>query len=263
MPKATNLREEYDSFAELEAACRDFMTETNAKEHRVTRRRPADVLLDEQAQLHRIPDEPHTVAFGLSRLVPANTPMVTFENGQYSVPSHLLGERVFVRAYGAGRDSQVIVVHVGKNGPVEVARHAKKLPGRPSVVDEHFPDHPGARKTPGEYSPRPRTIVETEFLAIGDGAKAWLLEAAAAGAERLVSKMTDAIALAKISGAEAVDRALGVAAIHGRFGASDLLSLVSAGATNDIVAHTADEAKSLTQGTSAWHRLNTRIEGNK
>lgn len=262
VPKSTNLLPEYGAFAELETACRDFMTMINAKEHRIIRRWPADALLDEQAQLHRVPEEPHTVAFGLSRTVPVNTPMVTFENGQYSVPAHLIGEKVFVRSHGAGQDAQVIIVHVGRGGPVEVARHGKTMPGRPAIIDAHFPHRPSESKIPGEYTPRPRTIIETEFFAIGDGAKSWLLEAAASGAERLVPKMTDAIALAKIAGTAAVDRALGVAAIHGRFGANDLLSLVAAGSYDQEV-HAADEAKSLPQGTSAWHRLNTRTEGNK
>ena len=40
VPKDTNLREEYASFAELEAACEVFCTEVNARVHRVTRRAP-------------------------------------------------------------------------------------------------------------------------------------------------------------------------------------------------------------------------------
>jgi hypothetical protein len=41
-----------------------------------------------------VPDEPHTVVFGLARRVPPNTPMVTFEHGQYSVPQHFESHRV-------------------------------------------------------------------------------------------------------------------------------------------------------------------------
>ncbi|GGJ94650.1 hypothetical protein GCM10011372_36230 [Agromyces bauzanensis] len=81
VPRDTNLRPEYGSFAELEAACETFMEQVNNREHRVTRRKPAAMLEEEQPRLHRIPDTAHTVSFGLSRAVPDNTPMVTFENG--------------------------------------------------------------------------------------------------------------------------------------------------------------------------------------
>src|SRR5664279_3295063 len=98
VPKATNLRGEYGSFAEVEAACEAFMDLVNSREHRATRRKPAVMLTEETPRLHRIPETAHAVAFGLSRTVPDNTPMVTFENGQYSVPAHLLGARVFAPA---------------------------------------------------------------------------------------------------------------------------------------------------------------------
>ncbi len=83
VPKDTNLLPEYESFQAVEAACDAFMDQVNNREHRVTRRKPAVMLMEEMPRLHRVPDTAHTVAFGLSRMVPANTPMVTFENGQY------------------------------------------------------------------------------------------------------------------------------------------------------------------------------------
>ena len=83
VPKDTNLLPEYESFQAVEAACDAFMDQVNNREHRVTRRKPAVMLMEELPRLHRVPDTAHTVAFGLSRMVPANTPMVTFENGQY------------------------------------------------------------------------------------------------------------------------------------------------------------------------------------
>ena len=51
----------------------------------------ACALAEDRIRLHRVPDEPHTVVFGLARRVPANTPMVSFEHGQYSVPQALVG----------------------------------------------------------------------------------------------------------------------------------------------------------------------------
>ena len=46
---------QYDSFAELEAACEAFWTKVNARVHRVTRRAPADMLAEERARLHPVP----------------------------------------------------------------------------------------------------------------------------------------------------------------------------------------------------------------
>jgi len=252
VPKDTNLRPGYDSFAELEAACEAFMEEVNNREHRATRRKPTTVLAEEAPRLHRIPETAHTVAFGLSRTVPENTPMVTFENAQYSVPAHLLGARVFVRTHGTGPDEQVIIVHQGATGPVEVARHGRARPGSPAIKDEHFPG--GRTRIPGDYAVKARSADEAAFLAIGEGARTWLLEAAAAGTARMNVKMAEAVTLAKIAGTAVVDRALGDAAVHGRFAHRDLASILNANVRRTST-HTADEARSLTQGTSAWAGL--------
>lgn len=249
VPKDTNLRAEYDSFAELEAACDVFMDGVNHREHRVTRRKPTVMLEEERPRLHRVPDTAHTVAFGLSRSVPNNTPMVTFENGQYSVPAFLLGARVFVRSHGVGPDEQVIVVHVGIDGPVEVARHGRARPGSPAIDDAHFPNH--QEKVPGQYTITARSAAEAEFLGIGVGAHAWLLEAAAAGTTRMTMKMAEAVAWAKISGTARVDEALEQAATYGRFATGDLASLLGAAIVRGAT-HRADEKTSLAQGTAGW-----------
>lgn len=255
VPKDTNLRAEYATFAEVEAACQAFMDEVNNREHRATRRKPAVMLVEEQARLHRIPDTAHTVAFGLSRTVPSNTPMVTFENGQYSVPARLLGGKVFVRTHGVGPDEQIIIVHHSAGGPVEVARHPRARPGSPAINDAHFPDHHD--KVPGDYRVVPRSKAEAEFLGIGDGARTWLLEAAAAGTARMNVKMAEAVTLAKIAGAAVVDQALGTAAIHGRFATGDLASILNA-ATTKQPTHAAGESRSLTQGTGGWAAISHR-----
>jgi hypothetical protein len=186
VPKDTNLLEEYTSFAELEAACEAFCDQVNARTHRVTRRAPNEMLAQEQAALHPIPAVPHTVAFGVTRVVPGNTPMVAFEGGQYSVPHTLLGETVWVRVHGQGAEEEVIAVHVGPTGPVEVARHTRATPGSPKIDDTHFPPAPAG---PLDRKPLARDAAEAEFLAIGDGARLWLAEAAAAGTSKIRVKM--------------------------------------------------------------------------
>jgi len=139
VPKDTNLLEAYATFAELEAACVVFCEQVNARVHRVTRRAPVDMLAEERTRLHPLPTHPHTVAFGVTRTVAAKTPMVAFDGGSYSVPHILLGQTVWVRVHGRGADEQVIIVHSGAEGPLEVARHARATPGSPRLNEDHFP----------------------------------------------------------------------------------------------------------------------------
>jgi transposase len=252
VPTQTNLLEAYGSFAELEVACGEFTTLINARVHRLTRRAPVEMLAEEQARLHRVPDQPHTVAFGLARRVPVNTPMVSFEHGQYSVPQDLLGAQVWVRVHGLGAGERVIIVHLDpRRGPVEVARHRRAVPGSPRIDDEHFGGP--ADKLPGEYRVRPRNQAEAAFLAIGDGAQVWLAEAAAAGTSRIRAKMEAAVTMAKVAGNARVDWALGHAAVNGRFGYRDLSSILNA--QPPAARQTASETRSLAQGTSAWAKI--------
>ena len=254
VPKDTNLLPDYASFAELEAACESFCESVNARVHRVTRRAPAEMLAQERARLHAIPAHPHTVAFGVTRQVPVNTPMVAFEAGQYSVPHTLVGQSVWVRVHGRGDDERVVIVHVGAAGPVEVARHARATPGSPRMDDAHFPPAPAGAL---ERQPRAKSAAEVEFLALGDGARLWLSEAAAAGTTKMRMKMAEALALAKLFPAAEVDWALGHAAVHARFAEADLASILdhhhASGAAGPT--HQAGEDRSLTQGTARWAAL--------
>jgi hypothetical protein len=136
------------------------------------------MLAEERQRLHPLPAEPHTVTFGVTRVVPPTTPVVSFEGGQYSVPHTLLGETVWVRVHGTGSNQQVVIVHAGADGPREVARHARATPGSPRLDDAHFPPAPAGAV---ERTPRPRTPDEAAFLALGPGARLWLTETAAAG----------------------------------------------------------------------------------
>jgi hypothetical protein len=216
------------------------------------------MLAQERARLHPIPASPHTVAFGVTRTVPATMAMVSFEGGQYSVPSHLLGQTVWLRVHGRGADEQVIIVHVHATGPVEVARHARATPGSPRIDDTHFPPAP-----PGalERKPLARNEAEVAFLALGDGARLWLTEAAAAGTTKIRLKMAQAVTLAKLFPAKDVDWALGHAAVHARFAEADLASILDHHATTSATAppSRAGEDGSLTQGTAGWAALETPV----
>ncbi|WP_328460967.1 IS21 family transposase [Actinoplanes sp. NBC_00393] len=251
VPTSTNLLDQYRSFAELEAACRDFTEQVNARIHRDTRRRPAEALLDERDRLHPLPAQPFTVAFGTTRRVNWDC-TISVEGVRYSVPHHLVDTRVWARMHG----DELIVTAVGDDGPVEVARHPRAEPGRPSIVDEHYP--PRARQSDtDERVPRARTADEAAFLALGPGAAAWLVEAAAAGVRGVRRKMTEAVALAKLHDPADVDRALGTAALAGRFAHNDLLRLLAHQRGDDAAPTRASETHSLQPGTSAWSTFGT------
>lgn len=157
-----------------------------------------------------------------------------------------------MRTYGVGDGEQVVIIHLGPQGPVEVSRHHRATPGSPRLVEEHFPPAP-----PGalDRSPRARTAAEADFLALGEGARTWLVEAAA-GTTKMRVKMADALGLAKLVGAAEVDWALGHAAVHARFAEADLASILDHHAGRPSAgARQAGEDASLTQGTTAWARL--------
>jgi hypothetical protein len=247
VPTAVNLREAYGSFGELEAACAVFCGEVNARPHRITRRAPAEMLLEERARLHPVPAVPFTAVLGVTRRVDMMS-LVTFEGGQYSVPHELAGQVVHVRRHG----EHVVIACAGPDGAREVARHLETSPGSPRITDAHYPPAP-----PGALNrePKARSKAEGEFLAIGPGAGLWLAEAAAAGTARVRAKMSQAVQLAVLHGAQAVDRALGQAAAAGRFADGDLASILAhqASAAPGELSR-AGEDRTLAQGTSGWAR---------
>jgi len=253
VPTDANLLGEYGSFAELEAACQAFCDQVNARAHRITRRAPAEMLSEELPRLHPVPVAPFAAALGVTRRVDAMS-LVTFEGGQYSVPHQLAGQAVYVRRHGG----HVVISHAGPAGPAEAARHQVTTPGSPRVEDAHYPPAP-----PGALhrTPKPRTSAEAQFLGIGDGAVLWLAEAAAAGACRVRSKMAQAVQLAALHGAGAVDRALGQAAAAGRFADGDLAAILAhqaAAAPGELSR--AGEGRTLAQGTGGWAARDGRQE---
>src|SRR5258705_278338 len=116
------------------------------------------------------------------------------------------------------------------------------------------PVHPHPPRPP---RPRPRTKAEVDFLDIGEGALAWLVEAAATGATRVRAKMARAVEFATIMGTDKVDHALGLAAAAGRFDEHDLGSILDHLATRGDPGALvrADETYSAQPGTSSWERL--------
>ena len=246
VPTDANLLGAYADWASLEAACEAFCDQINARMHRVTRRVPVEMLAEERARLHRLPAHPYTTAFGVARRVGIDQPMIQLDWCLYSVPHLLAGASVWVRRHG----DDVIVTALGTGGPVEVARHKVTTPGNPRIDPAHFPPPP---ETPLDRTPVPGNAAEAEFLAIGAGAALWLTEAGAVGATRVRAKMANAVALAKLHGTDAVDWALGHAAVHDRFAERDLASIVAHHAGGPPAdERQASEDHSLQSGTTAW-----------
>ena len=244
VPTDANLRDDYRDWAELEAACEAAMERFNNRPHAVTRRPPIELLAEERLHLHRIPAAPYTVAFGESRAVSWSS-TINFRGARYSVPHTLRDTRVWVRVSG----DDVIIVADGADGAVEVARHTLVAPGHASILDEHYPER---RSDPLHKEPKATNPHEAAFLAIGEGAKAWLIEAAAVGARGIEARMADAVALARILDRVRVDQALGLAAMAGRFAPGDLESILDARRSEP---RRADPGHSLQPGTAAWARL--------
>jgi hypothetical protein len=245
VPTTANLLDEYRTFGQLETACRVFCEQVNNRSHRETRRPPVEALAEERARLHPLPAQPFTIAFGTTRRVCWDA-TISVDGVRYSVPHELVDSRVWARFAG----DELIVTAVGDAGPVEVARHARSTPGNPSINAEHYPDR--GNKGAGRV-PKATSAEEAAFLAIGPGAAAWLVEAAAAGARRIRPKMAEAITLAKLHGPAEVDKALGTAAIAGRFAENDLLRILAHQSSRSVDKPThASETHSLQPGTAAW-----------
>ena len=191
----------------------------------MTRRAPVEMLAEERARLHRLPDAPHTVAFGVTRTVAANTPMVAFEGGQYSVPHPLLGEQVWVRTHGVGAASRSSSCTSATTGPVEVARHLRATPGSPRLDDAHFPPRAGRPAGPGAEGPHRRRDASSWPWVTAPAL--WLTEAAAAGHQPDAGQDGRRGRHWRSSSAAAeVDWALGHAAVNARFGDGDLASIL-------------------------------------
>jgi transposase len=246
VPREVNLREDYRTFGELEAACRNFCEEVNSRIHRETRRRPVERLAEEQQRLHPLPLQPFTAAFGTTRRVNWDA-TISVEAVRYSVPHQLIDTRVWARFHG----DELIVTAVDDNGQTaEVARHQRGTPGSPVLHDDHYPPRDDKE---GDRIPRATSAEEAAFLQLGPGAASWLVEAAASGTRRIKAKMAQAVALAKLYSVEQVDRALGTAAVTARFAESDLLSILDYQSVHEQTEPTRrSEAHSLQPGTSAW-----------
>jgi transposase len=144
---------------------------------------------------------------------------VRFGSARYSVPNRLIGQRVLLAV-----DGQRVQVLEPFTGEI-VAEHALVAPGETSIADEHYnsarPDRP-------RRAPRPKTVVEKQFLALGETAEAFLVGAAAAGVSRLPGELEQIMILHAAHGHDALLGALARAVEFGRWRADDVRSILAA-----------------------------------
>ena len=221
----------------------------NGRVHSVTRRVPAEALAGGAGFLHPVPDAPYTAAFGESRRVGWSS-TISFRGARYSVPHRFCDTRVWVRQ-GAGE-----VIIVAGEGP---ARHRSGPSPRPSSgrvlhLRRALPRAP--QRAPRATSPA-TSRSEEQFLALGEGAKRYLVEGAATRSPAPRSSHGRGRPLAALHGAGPVDEALGLAAMAGRFCEGDLESIIVHAAGALRVRAVPPPEHSLAQGTAAWSALGT------
>jgi transposase len=244
VPTECNLLPAYSSFSAVVEACDRLSDEVNGREHRESRRVPAEALQEELTFMHRLPLEPYTAALGETRRVGSNQ-TIRFGSVAYSLPKAWVDQEVWCRVEG----EELVVVGRDQIGLREIIRHRLSVPGRPQILDEHYPDHPNGRATL-QPRPRPQTETERDFLALGEGAEIWLTTAAASGVARIRTKMGRASELARLLGKARVNQALELAAGAGRFAENDLASILEHGGEDSRTV--ADQSYSAQRGTKAW-----------
>lgn len=113
--------------------------------------------------------------------------------------AHLADQVVWVRVDG----DEIVATHTlslsgaGSTSPA----HAVDA-GSPNIDDANYPPRPAGAVA---RQPEPGNPAEAEFLALGDGARMWLGEAAAACTSRVKVEMANAVQLSRLHGVERVD----------------------------------------------------------
>ena len=208
------------SVDEANAAAVAWCAQVNAAIHSETSAVPNERLRQEAALFTALPSlqlslGPDPVTRKVDRLS-----CVRFASARYSVPTRLIGAQVILQPV-EGRMRIIDPV----SGEV-VAEHPLVAPGEASVLDEHYG---GPRPAPGR-SPRPRTVAEQLFCGLGPAAAEFLIGAAAAGNTRLSGDIDVLLDLHAAHGDEAFLAAVHRAVVFKRWRASDVRSILAAGA---------------------------------
>jgi hypothetical protein len=212
----------FDGLVAANEAARGWCTEVSQVVHSEICAIPAERLTHERELLGPLPS--------LRPALPGRTATtrkvdrlscVRFGSARYSVPTRLIGSTVELRC-GEGR---LLVIEPSTRAVI--ADHALVAPGEASVLDDHYG---GPRPAVPARAVRPKTVAEQQFCALGPVAEAFLTGAAAAGHTRLAAELPELLALDAAHGRDALLAALTRATAFGRWRASDVRSILAAGA---------------------------------
>jgi len=198
-------------------AARAWCDEVNGRRHAETCAVPGLRLEAERHLMGPLPSLRPSFSPAISRKVD-RLAVVRFGGGRYSVPDKLIGRTVQVQVLG----TEVRLLHFGE----VVATHDLVAPGEASIKDEHY----GGARRPPRRQPRPRTDAERAICDLGEVGEAFIKAAAAAGVTKLASELEELAALQAAHGREALVAALARAVEFCRYKASDVRSILAAGA---------------------------------
>jgi transposase len=210
----------FSGLAAANAAARAWCTEVNGVPHSEICAVPAVRLDTERDLLTALPSlRPAIGKAPVTRKVDRLS-CIRFGSARYSVPTRLIGQHVAVTESG-GR----LLVTGTATGEV-VASHTPAAPGEASVLDEHYG---GPRPAPRRAA-RAKTAAEKAFLALGPAAEAFLTGSAASGNTKLAADLGELAALRAAHGDRALIAALERAVAFRRWRATDVRSILAAGA---------------------------------
>jgi transposase len=213
-------QEPFGDLTAANTAAAAWCAEVNGVTHSEICAVPAERLMAERELLGPLPSLRAATGRVVSRKVDALS-CVRFASARYSVPTPLIGTQVGLRT----EDGRLLIITTTA-GDV-VAQHTLVAPGGASVRDEHYG---GPRPAP-RRAVRPRTTAEKEFCALGPVAEAFITGAAAAGATRLPAELAELNTLRAAHGPGEFLAALDRAVAFGRWRATDVRSILAAGAS--------------------------------
>lgn len=208
------------SLAEANTAAKTWCVEVNSTIHSEIYAVPNDRLAVERELFTGLPSLRLPVGATSVRRKVDRLSCVRYGSARYSVPNRLIGHNVNLVI-----DSGALIVVEDPAGVI-IAEHELVAPGEVSINDDHY-DRP--RPTPNR-GPRPKTVAEQQFCALGTDAEAFLVGSAAAGNTRLAAELGELLALGDAHGSEDLVAALRRSVAFKRFRAADVRSILAAGA---------------------------------
>ena len=203
----------------LNAQAVTWCAEVNAVVHSEICAIPDQRLSEERRVLTALPSlRPEIGAPSVRRKVDSLS-CIRYGSARYSVPVRLIGTRVAVVV-----DHGALVILEPATGVI-VAEHELVSPGETSILDEHYD---GPRPAPSR-GPRPKTVAEKQFCALGEEAEQFLVGAAAIGNTCLAQELDILLSLGAAHGQDALVSALRRAVAFRRFRAADVRSILDAG----------------------------------